>query len=398
RDRGFSVAQFGHTGAISYTTGYFDLLGALERRVLDDPWSGLAELRRAEPDHPLARLPVPDIRAAFERFTECLCEMGIDYTAPGDRNLRGLLPYGVTKPTLSIPQTMRPGIEALRENAPTLLVDFEGLQGFSATEFRLNMADRWPALQSARLTFPGIDVRPVFPEVMARSLETTEAQEKLAELIRPLLNGARYVGLPAILGIHAPDATRASMERLVGATIFEIPTIPPAVAGIRLRELFERELPRRGVRLEPQIKVSKASFGDTGARLLLHGAMDDLEVEASAVILATGRFLSGGLRADRHRVRETLLDMPVFQPDDRDAWFSADYLDPKGHALNRAGVETDVAFRPLGPDGHPVSDRLFAAGAVLAHQDWVRQRCGSGLAIASAYGAIAAAAEVLGKS
>ena len=35
-----------------------------------------------------------------------------------------------------------------------------------------------------------------------------------------------------------------------------------------------------------------------------------------------------------------------------------------------------------------------AAGAILAHQDWVRRKCGSGLAIATAYGAVRACAAV----
>jgi glycerol-3-phosphate dehydrogenase subunit B len=33
---------------------------------------------------------------------------------------------------------------------------------------------------------------------------------------------------------------------------------------------------------------------------------------------------------------------------------------------------------------------LFAIGSILAHQDWIRMKCGSGLAIATAYGAVKA--------
>ena len=196
------------------------------------------------------------------------------------------------------------------------------------------------------------------------------------------------VGVPAILGCHAPDATRARMEELLGITVFEIPTIPPAVPGIRLRELFEREMPRRGVQLEPQSKVSELKLDDGGATLQLEGALEDLTISASSVVLATGRFLSGGLRSDRQGVYETLLGLPVYQPDSRKDWFSVDYFDPEGHALNRAGLRTDAWFRPIQEDGTLVSERLFAAGAILASQDWVRQRCGAGLAIAAAYRAV----------
>ena len=177
RDRGLSVVQIGHTGALSYTTGYLDLFGALDGKVIDDPWSGLDALHRVTPTPPLARLSRDEIDTALSRFIDCLGEMGLHYTAPGPGNLTALLPGGLTKPTFSIPETMRPGIEAMQAGRPALIVDFDGLQGFSATEFRINMAEAWPGLRSERLTFPGIDARPVFPEVMARALETIRNTE-----------------------------------------------------------------------------------------------------------------------------------------------------------------------------------------------------------------------------
>jgi glycerol-3-phosphate dehydrogenase subunit B len=42
-----------------------------------------------------------------------------------------------------------------------------------------------------------------------------------------------------------------------------------------------------------------------------------------------------------------------------------------------------------------VDKRLFAAGILLAHQDWIRGRCGAGVAIASAYKAVEYAQEYL---
>ena len=33
-------------------------------------------------------------------------------------------------------------------------------------------------------------------------------------------------------------------------------------------------------------------------------------------------------------------------------------------------------------------ENVFAAGSVLAHQDWIRTKSGAGLAIATAYGAV----------
>ncbi len=393
--RGIKTTLLGHTGALAYTTGYLDLLGARQGRLLDDPWAGLAALREDEPEHPLARLGDDEINDAFARFTAALRDMGIGYSAPGALNQMALLPAGIRKPTLCLPDTMRAGLEAATTGARTLILDFAGLAGFSAAEFKANFQPRWPELTVQKIEFPGMEHGQVFPEVMARALEVPSMRAELARRISPRLDGAHYLGLPAILGMHAPDEVHADMERLLGVPVFEIPTIPPAVPGIRLRELFERALPETGLELEPQLKVQRADLRTGGATLYLHGPMEDLEVESGAVILATGRFLSGGLKAGHKTLSESLLDLPLHQPGARKDWYRREYLDRRGHKINRAGVETDTDLRPLGRDGTPVNNRLFAAGSVLAHQDWVRQRCGTGLAIATALRAVKSAQAIL---
>jgi glycerol-3-phosphate dehydrogenase subunit B len=111
-------------------------------------------------------------------------------------------------------------------------------------------------------------------------------------------------------------------------------------------------------------------------------------VVARAVVLATGRFTGRGLTADRGQVRESILGLPVHQPASREAWHQRDFLDPSGHAINCAGLEIDEAWRPLDAGGKPAWPRLFAVGSILAHQDWMRSKCGSGLAIATAWAAM----------
>ena len=111
-------------------------------------------------------------------------------------------------------------------------------------------------------------------------------------------------------------------------------------------------------------------------------------VVCQGVILASGRFIGGGLHADRKRIQETIFDLPVFQPSNRTQWHRRNFLDLRGHLVNRAGLEIDETFRPLDQSGRPAFPTLFAAGSILAHQDWKRQKCGSGLAIATAFGAV----------
>ncbi len=395
--RGIETALVGNTGAIAYTTGYLDLLGWHQDRRVEDPWQALAALRHEQPGHPLGLLSEAEIREAFQLFTTTLGEMGVAYTDPGPRNLLALTPAGTRKPTLCMPRTMVSGIEAIERNAQTLIVDFQGLEGFSGRELVSNLAPVWSNLKTARVAFPGMERgESVFPEVMARALEVPKHREQLAERIKEVLGGATCVGVPAIMGVNQPDRVHSEMQRLSGVPMFEIPTMPPAVPGIRLREMFEQVFPARGLTLVPQQKVKRLELEQKGARLYLNDSFSEVEIESEAVVLATGRFLSGGLVAERTGIREALLGIPVVQPENREGWYRQNYLDPRGHPVNRCGIRIDRAFRPLDSDGRPLSEHLFAAGILLANQDWIRQRCGAGVAVTSAYGAIKSVADRLG--
>ncbi len=101
-----------------------------------------------------------------------------------------------------------------------------------------------------------MDKGEIYPEVMARALEVPGTRAKFAKLLKEAAGEAKVIGLPALLGMHRPDLVRSELEQLTGLTIFEIPTMPPSVPGIRLREMFEQVFPQKGITLIPQQKVA----------------------------------------------------------------------------------------------------------------------------------------------
>lgn len=240
-NRKINCAQVGNTGAVAYTTGYLDLLGSNEESqvAVDNPWEGLEQLKKSQPGHPLSRIPAADIRKSFEQFTAFLGECGIAYTEPSDTNITALTPAGTLKKTLCVPATMAAGPKAFADNTPCVIIDFKGLKGFSARQVVANLKDKWPGLSTARITFPDMAKGEIYPEVMARALEVPATRAGLAELLIQAAGEAKVIGLPAILGMHRPDLVKTELERLTGLQIFEIPTMPPSVPGIRLREMFE---------------------------------------------------------------------------------------------------------------------------------------------------------------
>lgn len=410
--RGLSVAQAGALGGIDFSTGMLDLLGmhpVEELHAVDNPWQGLEALRRDEPHHPYGLVPDADVRAAFEDFTAFLAEAGLPYDGYADRNARVLTCLGTVKPTYRAPHSMWPGVQAMERKLPCLIIDFIGLKGFSGRQIVEVRGPEWPGLRSVRIPFPGC-AGELYPEHLAWSLTEMDVVDWLAESVAEHVQDAQAVGFPAVLGPYAAPASTASSTASVGAAssglydviarlrerlgveVFEIPTMPPSIAGLRLRAAFETFLPGRGVRIYPQKRVAEWERTDNGGfRFHIAGAGEgDIEavVEARGAILAGGRFFGKGLTADRHAVHEPLFGLPVLQPKHRDEWHREDFFDARGHPLNRTGVEVDARLRPLSENGHPAFPNLFAAGSILANQDWMRAKCGAGLAIATAYAAV----------
>ena len=87
-----------------------------------------------------------------------------------------------------------------------------------------------------------------------------------------------------------------------------------------------------------------------------------LVLKASAFVLATGKFFSGGLVADMDRVYEPVFFADVRYEKDRSKWFDADFAAPQ--PFLEFGVETDAKGRVL-VDGKAL-ENVYAVGEVLA--------------------------------
>lgn len=392
-NRGLSTVQIGGSGEILFASALLDLMGVYPlktRRIRENPWDAIRELAKDLPDHPYTKVGEASIRAAFSEFFDFLETAGHPYRHREERNCRVLTSIGTERPTYGVPRSMWAGVGAMEQREPCLMVDIEGLKGFSARQIAETAKPRWPDIRVARISLPGADRGgEVYPEHLARNLGSERSLSILAEAIRPHLGNARVVGLPAILGMENSGSLAVSLGDGLGVPIFEIATLPPSIPGLRLKEAFERQLQKIGVRLFPQhrvVKVDPASDDDFVLHIDSRPAQST--VRARGVVLASGRFLGGGLVAERTGIRETIFGLPVHHPKGRLDWHRKAFLDVRGHPVNQAGIETDPLFRPLGPAGRPAHETLFAAGSVLAHQDWVRMKCGSGLALATAFAAV----------
>lgn len=392
-NRNIDTIVAGAAGGFEYASGLMDLWGlslTKDKTISRKPWDMLARLKDQQPLHPYARLENREISEAFSEMTKTLRNSGLTYTGYPVLNHGVLTPFGTVHPTYRLPLGLKANADAHNKKLPSLILDFRGLREFSARFFCEMLKKKWPKLSPACMEFPGSNLRAeVFTPFLARAMETKQIQDQFIKKVKPLLKDKSGLGVPAMLGVQSSEKIRQRLEKELGVTVFEIPTSPVSVPGSRLKEALIKSLENSTVTKMFNKRVTKVErISDSGFSCVCKTGQSKVKIRANSVIMATGRFLSKGLVTQNFKIKEPLFDLCVSQPETRSNWHADEYFDKSGHLINKAGIETDEYFRPVHPDRGIVHKRLFAVGSILAHQDWIRTKSGSGLAISTAYKAV----------
>ena len=230
---------------------------------------------------------------------------------------------------------------------------------------------------------------------LAYALDSKERQQALAAALGKLTRQGERIGLPAILGINTHAECLDALQQASGASIFEIPTLPPSVPGIRLHQAIVRHLEALGVRVE--IGMAAASFSAEDGQIQwveTETSTRPLKHRAANFLLATGGILGGGFTSNATgQFWEVVFQLPVTMPQRRAHWFRPQFLDQRGHPVFLGGISVDDSFQPTDDDGAVVYSNLWAAGGCLAHADPIGERSLEGLAIATGAGAAQAILE-----
>ncbi len=260
---------------------------------------------------------------------------------------------------------------------------------------RLGVVDLLPlghafAAMQGRGTVIPVDWPP-FPDVFGRSFAAiamrldTESQEpaRLTEALKRGLRGrdVSTILLPPILGVQRAEEHRRALESALGVRVAESLDTSPSTPGLRLQAALDAWRRKVGVKVE-NVEVLGLSFAPLAVRTT--GEPGGGSIPADAIILATGRYLAGGLRS-HGRVAPALLDAAVTPAVPTNPLHDASLRGPWGSAVFAAGLPHDRAFRVAGLDGEPLHPRLFAVGDVLGGLDTVLAGCASGLCLLSAW-------------
>ena len=154
------------------------------------------------------------------------------------------------------------------------------------------------------------------PVGLARLFERADVRERVAAQLKPQLDGATRVGFPAVLGLeHSAEAWRDLSDRL-GVPVFEIPTLPPSVPGMRLFNAFKAALTQAGVPiLLDMTAVRGVVEGSRATGVVVPEVVRDQTYRADTFILATGGLYGGGITSDHTgALREAVFGLPLHTP------------------------------------------------------------------------------------
>lgn len=375
-------------GATHHSGGTIDVLGYTPERV-ERPGHALAALVEKRPEHPYAAVGVGGVAAALDWFKARVGEGSLaPYTYTGGLDVNILLPtaVGAAKPSAAAPVTMAGG--DLRVGASVTVVGFRALKDFHAPLLADNLAR---AGLAARARAVELDLAPegrVDGNALgfARAFDDPVFRAGVAAQVVGRLSGGERVAFPSVLGIADPHAAWSGLEHLLGRPVFEVPTLPPSVPGMRVFAILRDALRRAGgkVILNAVVTGCRAVDGRVGAVRARVG-LRDAEYDADWVVLATGGFAAGGLElSSRWEVREAALGLPVAgAPAAGEPRFRPGYFDEQ--PIARAGVATDHGLRPLRPGGERVYDNVLVAGATLAGAEPWREKSGDGLSLSTGF-------------
>jgi glycerol-3-phosphate dehydrogenase subunit B len=366
-------------GASAVSSGAVDFAAA--RDVNGDPLSivdsarALAQSRRW---HPYARIGdgLPElIRRALGFLVE---EYGLRGSEHPSENLLLATPFGTLKETA----LAQPGIAAgdLRGLPPGTRLGVIELPNRTAFDARVVVAGLKREGYDATLLSVPLSFAPLMSlaEVAARLDLPVEGDP----FVERVVQAARQAGVTRVLlptaGLRQPGILLAAFAR-EGILAAELLSTPPSVPGLRFDRALSQSLARAGVE-QITAGVARADIQNGVVQQLV--LEDDRALAADAFVLATGRFIGGGIRHDGS-FRETVLGLPVFVEgrDVGDHWVG-DLLDrqaPREQAALRAGLLVDERMRPVDGRGQPVLVNVFAAGGVIGGFDPAKD--GSGLGV-----------------
>jgi glycerol-3-phosphate dehydrogenase subunit B len=379
--------------------GVLDTEGGLEDE--------LARWTRTHPQHPYALAGGDALHKGLAALREVCAGARLNYVGDLDANLVLPTALGATIRAAVVPESFAAG--DLAAPGPMLIAGLAGWRDFYPKLCADNLARQGFPVRATTFDLPEMTAGKFDPTPagLARLFDRPDVRQRVAGQLKPRLDGATRVGLPAVLGLeHAADAWR-DLRDLLGLPVFEIPTLPPSVPGMRLFNAFNGALTRAGVQILLDMTVTRGIM-ERGrvAGVVVSNVVREQTYRAGTVILATGGLYGGGISTDRFgAMREVVFGLPLYVPAFDEGfsylaelqrgtgqvrghvgdWFAPQFLGQREHPIHYVGVCANSLMQPVDENARVVLENVRIAGRLLAGYNPLVEGSTEGVWMATAY-------------
>lgn len=383
-------------GNLSISPGCIDVLGYdnLGQR-LTSPWDGFANLA---PEHPYSLLGQQKVQEALAALTECLnkkgCPLAPCKEADG-KETNTLLPtiMGTFKPTWLVPKDS--GANLLQTAKDILIISVHGFRD-GKPALIANQLARYPGWENKKyqtlvLPAPFTDNgRSINALDLAHYLDRREGEEWLRKHAGGKVKGHDLTLMPPMLGIRPNSPIRGKIADIIGSPVVEMLTVPPGVAGLRIRKALIDTLVNMGVEIYENAQIIEAETENGICKsMTLSSTGRTTKQSAKTYVMATGGIIGGGILLDQGKAREAVFGINIPMPENVDEWSEPEIFG--SHLLSRTGIKTDGNLQ------HSDLKNVYFAGKTLGGYDWAAEKSGHGVACATGWHAGSlAAAQALG--
>ena len=364
--------------------------------------SNLTALSAQLPQHPYSIMGAERVLAKAQDFEKLAESLNLDLIGSSAENhlrvtglgsLRGawLSPNSVPTVQGETPFPYKKiavlGIEGYHDFQPELLAD----------NLTLNPQFAHCEVKTGFLNIPELDQlransREFRSVNIAQVLEYKLKFDDLVAEMKEAAKGSEAIFLPACFGLENQEFME-SLRKATGLPLFELPTLPPSLLGMRQRIQLRHRFEKLGGLMMNGDSALKAHFHGNKVRAIQTRLHEEEEITAEHFVLASGSFFSKGLVSEFDKIYEPVFHSDIigvegFNDTDRFTWTNHRFSNPQPYQSAGVAINAQCQVQKSGQ----FLTNLYAVGNVIGGFNALELGCGSGVAVVTA---LAVADEIL---
>jgi len=333
----------GGMNSLHFSSGSIDLIGYNSKgETTQKPFDHIRKFIKKNPGHPYSKIGDKNIKESLEFFRQEIGEENLKLYNNEDKNHFHITSLGTMKPTyFSQVSVFNSRLrEAFKRKAKIALMNFNGFRDYFP-EMALENLKRNTLMNDIEITIGKIKL-PYYTRTLknlhefrsidlARIFDSEKYLPRIADDIKKAAGDAEIIGFPAFIGINNFNYIHRRLEEMTGLLIYEGPSLPPSILGMRLDNALRARFAYLGGELSMGDKVVSGEIKNGIVKYVNTANYGDTKHLSEFFVLSTGSFFSGGLISDVNSMQEPIFNLNFSGNPKRKAWYSDEFFDRKSH-------------------------------------------------------------------